>query len=70
MEKLFTSASQPFFQSTQMLQLGAISLKEYSKFILKHFEKAEKNISQEAIDFAYQTAGGKFYTLTNYKRAL
>ncbi|MDR0573509.1 MAG: ATP-binding protein [Tannerella sp.] len=58
MEKLFTSASQPFFQSTQMLQLGAISLKEYSKFILKHFEKAEKNIPQEAIDFAYQTVGG------------
>jgi aspartate/tyrosine/aromatic aminotransferase len=41
-----------------MLQLGAISLEEYSKFILKHFEKAKKNISQEAINFVYQTVSG------------
>jgi hypothetical protein len=58
MEKIFTSASQPFFQSTQMLQLGAISLEEYSKFIQKHFKKKEKNISKEAIDFVYQIVGG------------
>jgi len=58
MEKLFTSASQPFFQSTQMLQLWAISLEEYSKFILKHFEDAGKNISQEAINLVYQTVSG------------
>jgi AAA+ ATPase superfamily predicted ATPase len=58
MEKLFTSASQPFFQSTQMLQLGAIAPDEYSKFIYKHFAKAGKNISQEAIDYVYQIVGG------------
>jgi chromosomal replication initiation ATPase DnaA len=40
------------------LQLGAIAPEKYSKFILNHFEKTGKSISQEAIDFVYQTVGG------------
>jgi hypothetical protein len=41
-----------------LLQLGAISLGEYSKFIFKHFERTGTNISQEAIDFVYEIVGG------------
>jgi AAA+ ATPase superfamily predicted ATPase len=58
MEQMFTSASQPFFQSTQMLQLGAIPLTEYARFIIEHFETANKHITYDAIDHVYSIVEG------------
>jgi len=58
MESLFTSASRPFFQSTQMLQLKEIELADYQEFAFRHFADGKKNITVEAMQWIYQIVNG------------
>jgi len=58
MESLFTSASRPFFQSTQMLQLKEIELSDYREFAFRHFANGKRNITEEAILWIYQIVNG------------
>ncbi|GHS98018.1 ATPase [Bacteroidia bacterium] len=70
METLFTSASRPFYQSTQMLQLKEIDLTDYQSFVLKLFEKGKKAITTGAIDWAYQIVHGHtWYVQVLFNRA-
>ncbi|GHT88593.1 hypothetical protein FACS189474_4100 [Bacteroidia bacterium] len=70
METLFTSASRPFYQSTQMLQLKEIDLTDYQSFVLKLFEKEKKAITTGAIDWAYQIVHGlTWYVQVLFNRA-
>ncbi|MDR0754130.1 MAG: ATP-binding protein [Prevotellaceae bacterium] len=58
MENLFTSASRPFYQSAQMLQLSEINKDEYRKFAAKLFAKAGKTIKSEVFDMIYDKVNG------------
>ncbi|MDR1553695.1 MAG: ATP-binding protein [Prevotellaceae bacterium] len=58
MESLFTSASRPFYQSTQMLQLSEIDKKDYRKFAAKLFSKADKSINSDVFDWFYDKVNG------------
>jgi AAA+ ATPase superfamily predicted ATPase len=58
MESLFTSASRPFYQSAQMLQLTEINKKEYQKFAARLFSKAGKTINSDVFDMIYSRVNG------------
>jgi AAA+ ATPase superfamily predicted ATPase len=58
MENLFTSASRPFYQSTQILQLKEIDLINYQLFAKKLFTKGDKQITNEAVQWVYQVTSG------------
>lgn len=58
MQNIFFSASRPFYQSASMMNLEAISLEEYGKFIKRHFQKAGKRISDECIERIYTLLEG------------
>ena len=40
---IFTTAKQPFYKSTQLMELREIKPIDYQKFIIKHFKQAKKN---------------------------
>lgn len=48
--ELFTDPSRPFFQSAGFLKITKINREQYSNFILNHFQKAGKQISNEVIN--------------------
>ncbi len=48
---IFNDAKQPFYKSTQLVELKEIETLSYKKFIDKHFKKAKKTIEPQAIDF-------------------
>ena len=58
MENMFTSVSRPFFQSTQILPLKEINFLDYVLFAKRHFEKNGKSISDEAVQWIYDTVAG------------
>lgn len=47
MNGLFADPSRPFFRSTSILNLDKIEVSSYSSFIIKHFNKAGKKISED-----------------------
>lgn len=50
LHSMFTNAKRPFYQSTQMLHLEEIPSQKYTDFIKYHFNKSNKQISDEAIE--------------------
>lgn len=46
---IFSQYGNPFYQSTEMMQLDRITIEEYSKFIFSKFEKGKKKISSAAV---------------------
>ncbi|MDR1348122.1 MAG: ATP-binding protein [Prevotellaceae bacterium] len=58
MERLFASASRPFYQSSQMLQLSEINKNEYQKFAVKLFLKANKITDSNIFDWIYSKVNG------------
>ena len=51
MTSMFTDAKSPFYESTRLLFLDKIDKVAYSSFIREQFERFNKRISDEAIDF-------------------
>lgn len=47
---IFNNAKQPFYKSTQLLELKEIGADDYKAFIKKHFKKAKKTIDDNALD--------------------
>lgn len=47
---MFGDTKRPFYQSTELLNLGKIGKKEYVKFIAYHFEKNRREVKPDAID--------------------
>lgn len=58
MQNIFFSASRPFYQSASFLNLDPIKFEPYRKFVHKHFEKANKKISDECITRIYDMLEG------------
>ncbi len=48
---MFGEYNRPFYQSSELMQLGKIDKAEYKKFIHKKFQSNKINIEPEAIDF-------------------
>jgi hypothetical protein len=48
--QMFTGYSRPFYQSTEILELGKIDKSTYKKFIQSKFEAGKKTIGSEEID--------------------
>lgn len=46
---IFSQYGNPFYQSTEMMQLERITEKDYSEFIISKFEKGKKNISRSTV---------------------
>ncbi len=46
---MFGNKARPFYQSAQIIYLDKIKTQDYSKFIVKHFKKNEKTITDKAI---------------------
>ncbi len=63
MTEMFSSAKRPFFASTRLLFLDKLDAAEYGAFIKHHFQKNNKQISEEAIQFILDwTKRHTFYT--------
>ncbi|MBI2258024.1 MAG: ATP-binding protein [Flavobacteriia bacterium] len=61
--EMFYSYKRPFYQSTQALFLKKIEREAYQKFIIYHFEKNKKTITEDALDFIFEfTKTHTFYT--------
>ena len=58
MEEMFFSAIRPFYQSAKPLRLEPINRDTYYDFACSHFQKAGKEISEEAFTHVYDAFGG------------
>lgn len=47
MQAIFTNSKRPFFQATEPMHLGPIPTEEYATFIITHFKKGRRLISEE-----------------------
>ncbi len=62
MEEMFFSAKRPFYQSAKPLRLEPINRDTYYDFACSHFQKAGKEISEEAFTHVYDAfCGVTFY---------
>ncbi|MDO5665761.1 MAG: ATP-binding protein [Bacteroidia bacterium] len=58
MDKIFTSASRPFYQSVSIQHLNSIQINDYVSFAMNHFNENDKKISAEIIQSAYNRFNG------------
>lgn len=61
MQEMFTSSAHPFYHSSDILELKAIPSEIYVPFVVKHFEKRNKKISVENVDWVYTLFKGHTY---------
>lgn len=70
MQEMFLSASRPFYQSADMLELKAISPQIYIPFIARHFEQRKRHIEMENIEKVYNLfKGHTFYIQKTFNEA-
>jgi hypothetical protein len=63
MNEIFHSSKRPFFASTRIMSLPAISTESYSRFINDRFEENRRKISPEAVSFVLEwTRRHTYYT--------
>ncbi len=58
MQEMFTFPGRPFYQSTQTLSLGPISIDTYYEFAKEKFQASGKEISREAFEYVYNEVFG------------
>jgi len=58
MSEMFLSAKRPFYQSTQIMSLGAIDKDMYFQFANNHFKKNSFTITPECFDYIYEKFEG------------
>lgn len=61
MQEMFTSATRPFYNSADILELKAIAPEIYIPFVMEHFEKRGKSISAENVEWVYKLFKGHTY---------
>ena len=62
MQQMFCSATRPFYQSADILELNEIPFDVYSAFVERLFNENRKNISTETIQYVYNLfRGHTFY---------
>lgn len=58
MDKMFTSATRPFYQSVSIQHLESIPMEQYIQFALLHFRENKKLISPEIVEIVYRQFDG------------
>lgn len=58
MDKIFTSASRPFYQSISIQHLDSIRLTDYTDFSVNHFKENRKKILPEIVETVYNQFDG------------
>jgi archaellum component FlaC len=66
LQSIFSQNAKPFYQSTQNLHLEEIEKNVYKKFIYEKFRKGRQRISDEQIDFIYESCRGHTYYIQMY----
>lgn len=61
MQEMFTSAARPFYHSADMLELKAINPEIYIPFIVRHFEKRNRQIAPGHAEKVYRLFKGHTY---------
>lgn len=56
--RMFSDNNRPFYNSASMIHLEAIPVEEYSKFVIKNFESANKRLKREEVDYVYSKMEG------------
>ena len=60
---MFNEYSRPFYQSTEVMELGKIEKEEYTPFISAHFEENRKNLNLTTAEFIYEINRGITYNM-------
>ena len=63
MQEMFLSAKRPFYNSADTLELKAIDLEEYTRFVVHHMANAERTISASDIHKVYHLFRGNTYAM-------
>lgn len=61
MQEMFTSSARPFYNSADLLELKAISPEVYIPFVVGHFEKRNRTIAPENVEWVYNLFKGHTY---------
>lgn len=61
MQKMFSSAARPFYNSADMMELKAIAPEIYVPFIVGHFEKCKRRIDPADVEKVYNLFKGHTY---------
>ena len=67
---MFNSSNEPFYNSAESIDLGRIPEQTYSEFCIRNFNRSAKNISEDAIEFAYELCGGSTKEMQRIMRAV
>ena len=65
MQKMFTSSTRPFYQSTQILNVGEIERREYANFAIENFAKKNLKISEDTFNAMYDRFEGHTWYIQN-----
>lgn len=65
MQKMFTSSTRPFYQSTQILNIGEIERREYANFAIENFAKKNLKISEDTFNAMYDRFEGHTWYIQN-----
>ena len=60
---MFNASNEPFYNSAESLDLERIAKEKYIDFCVFNFEKFNKSITTDAIDFAYDLCAGSTYDM-------
>ena len=61
MQEMFTSSARPFYNSANLLELRAIAPEIYIPFVVGHFEKRNRTIAPENVEWVYNLFKGHTY---------
>lgn len=65
MQEMFASSKRPFYQSTQLLTVGAIKRDEYAGFAMGHFADNNLQLPREVFDAVYDKFDGHTWYIQN-----
>ncbi len=65
MQEMFASSKRPFYQSTQLLNIGIINREEYADFAITHFANHDLEISREVFGVIYDKFDGHTWYVQN-----
>ena len=65
MQEMFSSSKRPFYQSTQLLTIGAINKCEYADFAMRHFSNHGVRLPREVFDVIYDRFDGHTWYIQN-----
>lgn len=63
MQEMFMSSARPFYNSADTLELKAIDMEVYTRFVMEHMSNGQRTISQELVKAVYRLYRGNTYAM-------